>query len=223
MAASRAIILLCCAVSLAGDSVLGQTDAGRRSPVQLGVAVGATSSMSRAFSDDQICPGDRSLSVSGRVGRQLGRWLAVEGALEPFFWKVEQRCVDGFRPPPPDQGPYTSSYDFFDERVVGSVFVSTAARVAIVPVARSGFELRAYGGVSRIWSKRITVKQFGATIISGRKAVRFVLEGEGWLYDVPRQHVEEEYLDGSLVARRQSVRMLRQRTQLVRVGVSVHP
>jgi hypothetical protein len=183
--------------------------------------LGATPNMSPAFSEDQICQTRLALGLAARLDLPLMRLLTAEAVIEPFVEPAGVRCVDGLLPPPPPVGAFTRRYELFPDRITGSSFLSTAIRLAVVPVRRAEAEVRVYSGLGRLWPQRILVPHVGATIATGRGPARFLLEGEVWFYSVPLHTIEEQFLDGQVVSRQETVRGIGQHTMLLRGGVSV--
>jgi hypothetical protein len=192
----------------------------QRGRFEIGVDGGLTGNAADAFSDDQICPSSLAYSLGLRGRAALGRWLGVEATGQLFFPDPGPRCVDGLIPPPPPQGPFTLRYAFFDSRMVGYPFAPTSVRLQLVPLASPNAELRTYVGIGRVWSKRVTLPQAGASLLLGRRSVRFLMEADLWWYRVPQHQITEDYQDGQLVARRDDIVRLHEWTIVVRAGAT---
>ncbi|HSD33559.1 MAG TPA: hypothetical protein VLB49_16710 [Gemmatimonadales bacterium] len=194
-----------------------------RSPARFEVVVdaGLTGNAAAAFSEDQICTSGAALSAGARLRGGLGRWIGVEIVGQLFSNFSVAACMVDLIPPPPQSGPYTYQYDFYDASVVGYPFAATGVRVQLVPLRGGAAEVRAWGGLSRLWAKRITVPQAGLTALLGRRRVRALLEADTWWYRVPRHEVTLHYLDGQLVSRQDGVSRVQARTIVFRAGVVI--
>src|SRR5512135_115330 len=182
---------------------------------------GFTGNAAVGFSKDQICTSRTAWSFGARLRRDLGGRFAAEITGQLFASLATQHCVDGLIPPPPPTGPFTYQFSYYDDRVVGYPFAMTGLRVQFVPLSGAGGELRAWGGVSRIWAKRITVPQAGLGAVVGRHRVRALLEADSWWYRVPRHRLTLNYLDGQLVSRQDVVTRVQARTLVLRAGLVI--
>jgi hypothetical protein len=173
------------------------------------------------FSEDQICTSRTAWSFGARLRRDLGGRFAAEITGQLFANLAGQHCVDGLIPPPPPTGPYTYQYNYYDARVVGYPFAVNGLRVQFVPLNGAAGVVRAWGGVSRIWAKRITVPQAGVSVVLGRRRVRTLLEADTWWYQVPRHRLTLNYLDGRIVSAQDDVHRVPARTIVIRAGVVI--
>jgi hypothetical protein len=185
------------------------------------VDAGVTTNAADGFSENQICATGTAGSLGARAHARLGRWIAFEASGQLFAALATQQCVDGLLPPPPPTGPFTLRYGFYDSRIIGYPFASTDLRVLLVPLHGAGSELRAWGGVSRLWAKRITVPHAGVTAVLGHHRVRTLLELDTWWYRVPRHQVTENYQDGVLISSQDRVIRVHARTFVFRAGAAI--
>jgi len=221
--APRAILLILPPLVAAAPGLDGQRPPPGldRPAIEVGADVGVSPNAAKAFANDQICPSRAALSAGLRAHARLARWFGTEVLGQYFFGNPGPSCVDGLLPPPPPQGPFTRRYDFFDERVTGYPFVLTTARVQILPYAGPAAAVRAFVGLGHIWSKRVTVPQAGFSVLLGHRALRFMVEADLWWYRVAQHRITEDFQDGQLVARRDDVARVRERTAVVRAGLTV--
>jgi hypothetical protein len=190
------------------------------------VDAGITTDAADGFSRNQICPTGVAWSLGARAHRRLGRWVAVEASSQLFVDFATGQCVDGLLPPPPPTGPYTQRYSFYDADVVGYPFGSTGVRLQLVPLSGARGELRAWGGVDRLWAKHLTVPHGGLTVTLGRHRVRTLLELDSWWYRVPQHQVTENYQDAVLISRQDRVIRVHEHTIVFRAGAAIplgHP
>lgn len=202
---------------VAAGSLAGQTP--RPARFETVFDVGFTGNSAVGFSEDQICTSRTAWSFGARVRRALGRRFGAEVAGQLFANLSGRQCVDGLIPPPPPTGPYTYQYGYYDTRIVGYPFAITGVRLQSVPLSGTRGALRIWGGVSRIWAKRITVPQAGLSVEVGRRGVRTLLEADTWWYRVPRHRLTLNYLDGQLVSRQDAVTRVRTSTIVLRAGI----
>ena len=182
---------------------------------------GFTGNAAVGFSEDQICTSRTAWSFGVRLRRDLGSRFAAEITGQLYASLAGQHCVDGLIPPPPPTGPYTYQYNYYDARVVGYPFAVNGLRVQFVPLNGAAGAVRTWGGVSRIWAKRITVPQAGVAVVLGRRRVRTLLEADTWWYRVPRHRLTLNYLDGQLVSAQDAVAGVRASTIVLRAGLII--
>jgi len=204
---------------MAAGGLAGQSP--ERVPLEAVLDVGFTRSAAVGFSEDQICTSGTAWSFGARLRRRLSRWVAVEAASQIFVSLETQHCYDGFLPPPPPTGPFALHYSFYGTDIVGYPFGSTGVRLQLVPLSRAGVELRAWGGVDRLWAKHINVPHAGLVTTWGHHGTRTLLEVDAWWYHVPQHQATENYQDGVLISREDRVIQVRARTLVVRAGVAV--
>lgn len=182
---------------------------------------GFTGNAAVGFSKDQICTSRTAWSFGARLRRDLGGRFAAEITGQLFASLATQNCLDGLIPPPPPTGPYTYQYNYYDSRVVGYPFAVSGLRVQFVPLNGAAGVVRAWGGVSRIWAKRITVPQAGLAVVLGHRRVRTLLEADTWWYRVPRHRLTLNYLDGQIVSVQDVVGRVPARTIVLRAGIGI--
>jgi hypothetical protein len=78
--------------------------------------------------------------------------------------------------------------------------------------------LRPYLGIAHFTARSITTPVAGLTVITGGGQNRLLLEVEGWWYSVPKQHLEEDFVDGQLDRRSLTEKGIRTFTVIFRVG-----
>jgi hypothetical protein len=182
-----------------------------------GLAAGFTPNLAEAFSSDQICPHPWAIAASARIAAALSARLQME-VLGEFFQGPLGKCVDtGMRPPVPGSGPYARTSEYYDDRLRDPPAV-LSLRLGVTALSTVAIVARPYIGIGRLAGKGITVPEVGLSVIRGKGRVRLLFEMEGWAYSVPRQHVEERYLDGRLVQRLVSMRDIHAFTTVFRVG-----
>jgi hypothetical protein len=181
-----------------------------------GLALGVTPNLAEGFSTDQICKHRTAMSASGRATFALTDIIQLEALGEVFVGPGNQ-CVNGLVPPPPLLGPHTRVIDYYDGRITDPPTVLALRIGALLPKAAPE-TLRPYVGIARFSGKGITTPLAGLSILGGGSERRLLLEIEAWWYSVPKQHLEEEFLDGVLVSRTLTERGVRTFTAIIRLG-----
>jgi hypothetical protein len=181
-----------------------------------GVTIGVTPNLAEAFSHDQLCPKRSGVSLSARMTVALTKVIQLEALAEEFNGP-RNSCVDGLVPPVPPSGPYTRTFDYYDEGITDPPTVLSIRVGASFPSSRT-LTLRPYAGIAHLPGKGITTPQAGLSILGGGSPLRLLFEIEGWWYSVPKQHLEEEFLDGQLVRRSLTERGVRTSTTIFRLG-----
>jgi hypothetical protein len=181
-----------------------------------GLALSMTPNLAEGFSTDQICPHRSAIGASARATVALTAIIQFE-ALGEVFRGPGNDCVDGLIPPPPPSGPYTRSFDYYDERITDPPAV-VSLRVGGTLVGSGAFTLRPYVGIAWLARKGITTPQAGFSVGGGRGRLRLLLEVEGWWYSVPQLHLEEEFFDGQMIRRSVTAHGVRAFTTIFRLG-----
>jgi hypothetical protein len=202
---------LVCVGSLAGQSAASKS-------YEAALDAGVTLDPARGFAANQCGSGGGAWSLGARVRRPLGRWFAVEATGQWFLDLMNDVCTEAPLPPPPPVGPYTQRYRIYDSHIIGYPFASTAVRVQLVPLRGAGGELCVWGGIGRLWAKRITVPQAGISAILGHRRIRTLFELDTWWYNVPQHQITENFLDGQLVSRQDLAVRVHERTFVFRAG-----
>ena len=190
--------------------------AGQPTRIGGGLTVGLTSNLAEGFSDDQVCPQRAAFGVSARATLALTSVMQLE-ALGEVFKGPPVSCVSAPLPPPPDSGPYTRAYDYYEQRITDPPTVLALRLGGMLPQSGT-FSLRPYVGVARFAGKGITTPQVGLSILGIGSQLRLLLEIEGWWYSVPELHLEDEYFDGQLVRHSLTEHGVRSFTTIFRLG-----
>ena len=181
-----------------------------------GITLSLTPNLAEGFSTDQICPHRSAIGASVRATVALTRIIQLE-ALGEVFSGPGVDCIDGFVPPPPPSGPYTRSFDYYEARITDPPTL-LSLRAGGTLVRSVDVTLRPYVGIARFAGKGITTPQAGLSILTGRTRLRLLFEAEGWLYTVPKQHLEEDFFDGQLIRRSLTEHAVRTFTTILRLG-----
>jgi hypothetical protein len=181
-----------------------------------GFALGLTPNLAEGFSTDQICKHRTAMSASGRATFALTDIIQLEALGEVFVGPGNQ-CVDGLVTPPPPLGPHTRIIDYYEGRITDPPTVLSLRIGGLLPKTAPQ-TLRPYVGIARFSGKGITTPLAGLSILGGGRQSSLLLEIEGWLYSVPKRHLEEEFFDGALVRRSLTERGVRTFTAILRLG-----
>lgn len=181
-----------------------------------GLAIGMTPNLAEAFASDQICPRRRAVAGSARVAAVLTARLQLE-VLGELFQGPQAECVSAPERPPPASGPFMRTFESYDDGLRYPPAV-LSLRLGMTALSAPGLSVRPYVGIGRLAGKGIMVPEVGLSLFAGKGSVRLMVEMEEWLYSVPKQHVEERFLDGRLVQRSVVVRDIRAFTTVFRVG-----
>jgi hypothetical protein len=191
------------------------------SPLQTTVFVGYTPRAPSAFSNDQICPDDRSFVLGARLGFLLNGWIAAEVGTDALVGWAHDTCVNGLVPPPPPQGAYTRTRTFYHDRYTGYPFVETGIRISVIPIARPGTDLRLSAGIARAWSRHLWVPELALGSQAGRGHVRVLFELAILQYSVPLTTLREDFQDGQLVGSQSTNRSVRTISPILRLGIGI--
>jgi hypothetical protein len=186
--------------------------------LRYGFALSVTPNMAEAFSSDQICPHRLAVGFSMRASARLTSVIQLEAHGEAFAGPSNS-CVSATVPPRPETGSFSSSQDFYEERVTGPPALVSVRLGALLP-SSSIVSVRPYIGAAYLAGKAITMPVAGVTLNVGRGEHRFLLETEGWFLSVPKQHLEEQYLDGRLVQRTLAAQDIQTFTTVLRLGLT---
>jgi hypothetical protein len=181
-----------------------------------GFALGATPNLAEGLSSDQVCPKRSAVSGSARATFALTNAIQLEAAGEMFLGPPST-CVSAPIMPPPSIGTHSRRISYYDEGMTDPPTVVSLRVAAPLPNGDSR-RLRPYLGIAHFTARSITTPVAGLTVITGGGQNRLLLEVEGWWYSVPKQHLEEDFVDGQLVRRSLTEKGIRTFTVIFRVG-----
>jgi hypothetical protein len=158
----------------------------------------------------------KAIGGSARATFALTNAIQLEAVGEMFLGSPST-CVSAPIMPPPSIGTHSRRISYYDEGMTDPPTVVSLRVAAPLPNGDSR-RLRPYLGIAHFTARSITTPVAGLTVITGGGQNRLLLEVEGWWYSVPKQHLEEDFVDGQLVRRSLTEKGIRTFTVIFRVG-----
>lgn len=207
-------------VAIAGTAVpaRGQDAESLTSRLYVGAYAGPLFDAAPSFSENSICPTDRTFSYGGRFGFAFGPFFDMEGSLSIHTENAET-CLDGLELPPPENG--TRTRRLLNEGIRGYPFASDEVRMILhTPEAAGRASARLIGGVGWLWVKDIGFLAAGLGVRYGGERLGGTVDLERWWFDVPFTDVEETFVNGELVSQERTSDEFSESPTVLRIGAN---